>query len=482
MTEQEKIEDAQNKIEKEKIVSSSKSIFKSIWNLLKSQLNIVDNARPNETIEGIIKDIQFKGYNLWILIFSIFICSIGLNVNSTPVVIGAMLISPLMGPIMGIGLSVGINDLDTLKKALKNLAIAAGVAIIASAVYFVSTPLSDASSELLARTRPTLLDVFIAFFGGLTGILAGSRKEKNNVIPGVAIATALMPPLCTAGYGIATLQLSYFLGAFYLFLINAFFISLATILVVRFLKYPLKKFVDEETERKAKRIFGFTSLVIVVPSILIFISVVREAIFMRRATSFVIENVSYEGSEIVKQEILFDDDVKGNVISIFFIGEIVPEKVIGNWTKIMENYGLSETKLRIVQGKDNSGTMEAEVGKLVNVYTRSQETIIDKENTINQLTERLNTIESKLLPSSLVEEMKVQYTDLAKVNTGQLIYTDFETLKIYTLDVFQTYWSPSTTQESRAIQDQKLRGWLKLRLNRDTIFYESFILPQKLTE
>ncbi|GAB5556681.1 MAG: TIGR00341 family protein [Schleiferiaceae bacterium] len=468
--------------DKEQVVASSKNLFKSLWNILKDQMNIVDNARPTETIEGIQKDIQFKGYNLWILIFSIFICSIGLNVNSTPVVIGAMLISPLMGPIMGMGLAVGINDLDTLRKALKNLGIAAFVAILTSSLYFVSTPLSEASSELLARTRPTLLDVFVAFFGGLTGVLAGSRKEKNNVIPGVAIATALMPPLCTAGYGIATLQLEYFLGAFYLFLINAFFISLATILVVRVLKFPVKSFVDEATERKAKRIFGFTSIIVIVPSVLIFISVVQETIYTRRAATFITDNIYYEGSEIVKQEVEYDHEEHGNRISLFFIGETIPDKQIASWTRALKVYSLENTTLRIVQGKDNDDERQAEVGRLVDVYTQSQETIIDKENIIQNLNNKLNYIESKLLPPKLMDEIKIQYDELSQINVGQLVYLDYETKKSDTLAVFETVWKNGTPPETQTNLDYKLERWLMTRLNRDTIAYSSMIDPRTAEE
>lgn len=472
----------ENSSDKEQVVASSRNLFKSLWNLLKDQLNIVDNARPAETIEGIQKDILFKGYNLWILIFSIFICSIGLNVNSTPVVIGAMLISPLMGPIMGMGLAVGINDLDTLRKALKNLGIAAFVAILTSTLYFVSTPLSEASSELLARTRPTLLDVFVAFFGGLTGVLAGSRKEKNNVIPGVAIATALMPPLCTAGYGIATLQLEYFLGAFYLFLINAFFISLATILVIRILKFPVKSFVDKATERKAKRIFGFTSVIIIVPSVLIFISVVQETIYMRRANTFIADNIYYEGSEIVKQEVEFDHEEHGNRISLFFIGETIPEKQIASWTRALSVYSIENTTLRIIQGENDDEERQAEVGRLVDVYTQSQETIIDKENIIQNLNNKLNYIESKLLPPKLMEEIKIQYDELSQINVGQLVYLDYQTQKSDTLAVFETVWKNGTPPETQTTLDYKLERWLLTRLNRDTIAYSSMIDPRTAEE
>ncbi|MFW9613757.1 MAG: TIGR00341 family protein, partial [Macellibacteroides fermentans] len=215
-----------------------------------------DKEDELETIDTISKGIEFKGTNLWVLIFATFIASLGLNTNSTAVIIGAMLISPLMGPIMGFGVGLGISDFDMIKRSFRNFATATIFSVITSSIYFMISPISEAQSELLARTQPTVYDVLIAFFGGLAGIIASSTKSKGNVIPGVAIATALMPPLCTAGYGIATGNLYYFFGAFYLFFINTVFISVATYLVVRVLKYPKKVFLDKAREKTVHRYVG----------------------------------------------------------------------------------------------------------------------------------------------------------------------------------------------------------------------------------
>jgi len=197
-----------------------------------------DQADPADIDRSIRDGVVFKGTNLWVLMMAILIASIGLNVNSTAVIIGAMLISPLMGPIMGIGYGAGIYDFDLIKRGLKNLGIAAFISLLTSTLYFLASPLSEAQSELLARTTPTIWDVLIALFGGLAGIIATTRKEKTIVIPGVAIATALMPPLCTAGYGIATGSAHYFFGAFYLFFINCVFIAFSTLLVVASMRLP----------------------------------------------------------------------------------------------------------------------------------------------------------------------------------------------------------------------------------------------------
>ena len=180
------------------------------------------------TVEYIRNGVEFKGTNLWILIFATVIASLGLNVNSTAVIIGAMLITPLMGPIMGIGLSIGLNDFELMKRSLKSYAVTTLFSVVTATLYFLFTPLDEVQSELLARTSPTIYDVLIALMGGLAGIVALATKEKGNVIPGVAIATALMPPLCTAGFGLATGNLLYFLGAFFLYFIDSVFISLAT--------------------------------------------------------------------------------------------------------------------------------------------------------------------------------------------------------------------------------------------------------------
>lgn len=194
-----------------------------------------------EVIKNIESGVVFRGTNLWVLIFAIFVASLGLNVNSTAVIIGAMLISPLMGPIIGMGLGLGIHDLALLKKAALNYLFAVVVSLLTSTVFFLLSPIDEAHSEILSRTSPNIYDVLIAFFGGMAGIIALSSRLKGNVIPGVAIATALMPPLCTAGYGLATWRLNFFFGAFYLFIINTVFIALATLITLKFLNFPYKE-------------------------------------------------------------------------------------------------------------------------------------------------------------------------------------------------------------------------------------------------
>ena len=264
-----------------------KEIIKAIKNFVSDRFNLNEHKDDeNLIIENINRGAEFKGTNLWALIFAILIASIGLNVNSTAVIIGAMLVSPLMGPIMGIGLGIGILDLSLVKRGVKNLLIAAIISVVTSALYFFISPLHEARSELLARTTPSTWDVLIAFFGGLAGIVAGTRKYKGTVIPGVAIATALMPPLCTAGFGLATKHPMYFFGAIYLFFINSLFICLATFLIVKYLKFQKHQFSDKRLQTRVTRIIIIIVTATVLPSIYLAYRIVEKSFFETNARQF----------------------------------------------------------------------------------------------------------------------------------------------------------------------------------------------------
>ena len=260
-----------------------------------------DKAQRDEVVASVSKGVEFRGVNLWVLIFATMIASLGLNVNSAAVIIGAMLISPIMGPIMGVGLALGINDFELLKKSLRNLALMFIVAIITSTVYFFISPLSSNSSELLARTVPTTYDVLIALFGGLAGIVAQTRQDRTStVIPGVAIATALIPPLCTAGFGLATGQFRFFIGAFYLFFINSVFIALATYAMVRFLQYEKKVFIDKVRERTVKRLMMVITLVTFIPSVVIGFHMVRVSLFEAVADKYVSQVFNFPHTRVIE--------------------------------------------------------------------------------------------------------------------------------------------------------------------------------------
>ena len=272
---------------------------------------------------SIEKDIVFKGTNLWILVFAIIMASVGLNMNSTAVVIGAMLISPLMGPINGMGYSIATFNFPLFKRSLKNFGFAVGASLIASAAYFAISPVSTAHSELLARTSPTIYDVLIAFFGGLAGIITISSKMKGNVIPGVAIATALMPPLCTAGYGLATGQINYFLGAFYLFTINSVFIALSSVAVSQILKFPITTIVDPDQRKKVNRWLSAVILITIIPSIYFGYGLVKKEQFVEDASKFISSVSALEGDFLMKHDV---DPAKESISLVYVGGDMSPKK------------------------------------------------------------------------------------------------------------------------------------------------------------
>ncbi|RZL14677.1 MAG: DUF389 domain-containing protein [Pedobacter sp.] len=289
-----------------------------------------------KTLQNVRNNISFAGANLWILACAILIASVGLNVNSTAVIIGAMLISPLMGPIVGSGFALGTFDFDLLKKALKNLLIATIASLFVSTIYFYLSPFKDVQSELLARTSPNIYDILIAFFGGLVGVIAVTRVEKGNPIPGVAIATALMPPLCTAGYGIATGQFSFFLGAFFLYCINLVFICIATYVIVKFLKYPPKKLVNIKQQRQVKYAITILTIVMLVPSTYFAYSLYKEQKYIQAINNFINDELITTGNTIVYKK----TDYKSKVLELAFLDHRFTPAEMKELNQKMKFYGL----------------------------------------------------------------------------------------------------------------------------------------------
>ena len=288
----------------EQPVNSNRNAF-AIKNFLKEYLDLrKDKDNELETVDSIRKGVEFKGANLWILIFAIFMASLGLNVNSTAVIIGAMLISPLMGPIMGVGLSVGLNDFELMKRSLKSFLITTLFSVTTATIFFLVSPVAEGQSELLARTSPTIYDVFIALMGGLAGVTALSTKEKGNVIPGVAIATALMPPLCTAGYGLATGNLIYFLGAFYLLFHQLRLSSVWLLFIgVRVMHFQRKEFVDKNREKKVRKYIVLIAIVTMCPAVYLTVGIIQDTFFESAANRFVNEQLAFENTQVLDKKI-----------------------------------------------------------------------------------------------------------------------------------------------------------------------------------
>lgn len=413
-----------------------------------------------ETIESIKKGVEFKGTNLWVLIFATFVASLGLNTNSTAVIIGAMLISPLMGPIMGFGLGLGISDFELIKRSFRNFLTATVFSVITSTLYFLISPISEAQSELLARTQPTVYDVLIAFFGGLAGIVASSTKSKGNVIPGVAIATALMPPLCTAGFGMASGNPYYFFGAFYLYFINSVFISLATYLVVRLLKYPKKVFLDKQREKTVTRYVGAIVLFTIVPSVYLSYNLIRRSYFQDRAHEFVVSELAFPNTQILNKSVT--DEKDNREVKVVLIGETVPDAMIDAARAKMPKYGLKDVRLVVEQGFGKEATDINELKSLLmkDLYKNSEEVLRAQSQQIDSLKQQLNQYRSySHLTEELMPEMKVLFPYVEEVSCSHtyLMHADVQQSDTVVLVYLKSKVRMNETERA------KFKQWLAAR-------------------
>ena len=333
-------------------------LAKALWQAFVGLLKRFFNAKPDRedeatVVAAISADVSFRGARLWVLVFAIFIASLGLNVNSTAVIIGAMLISPLMGPIIGMGLAVGINDFELLKRSVKNYLVATVISVITATAYFLLTPIDEAQSELLARTAPTLYDVLIALCGGAAGIVALATKDKGNVLPGVAIATALMPPLCTAGFGLATGNVIYFFGAFYLFFINTVFIALATYMGVRMLGFSQKSAGSARRQADVRRYIAAIVVVTMIPAALMTFRIVKQTLVKANAGRFVSEMLDNAGTRIVS----YDVDVDSLTLRVVAVGRELSDSAIAAADRRLGDYKLGRYALRVIQGTESDSVM-----------------------------------------------------------------------------------------------------------------------------
>ncbi|ALJ04828.1 hypothetical protein APS56_06695 [Pseudalgibacter alginicilyticus] len=459
---------------KEAIKKEAKGLLTSIKKFLSDLLDFRDDTDRDATIQAIKGDIPFKGATAWILVCSIFVASIGLNANSTAVVIGAMLISPLMGPILGVGLSIAINDIDTLKKSLINLATMIALSLLTAFLFFWLFPLSEDTSELLGRVKPDIRDVLIAFFGGLALIIARTKKGTiASVIFGVAIATALMPPLCTAGYGLAKGNMEYFLGAMYLFVINTIFIAMATFIVLKVLRFPMLKYVNSQKRLFVSRMAMLLAVVVMVPAIWTFLSVLKESNFDRDAKNFVERELAdLPHFEYLKKNTNYKYSGDGNSmieINTFGLDEI-PESTIGLLqSRIKEYSALGNTTLVINQNRsknlDNFRYME-ELRYRDSLVVLSQS---EKITYLEDKVQKLAKFERNYVPfEELAKEVKINYENIEQFSYSNVLQTNFS--KIDTLSVFSVKWIESSSTEKSKIADQaKLENWLKFKLNLDTL-------------
>ncbi|HHU26061.1 MAG TPA: DUF389 domain-containing protein [Bacteroidales bacterium] len=404
------------------------------------------------------KGIEFKGTNLWILMCAILVASVGLNMNSTAVIIGAMLISPLMGPINGMGYGIATYDMPLFRRAIKNFTFAVGVSLITSALYFFITPVSTAHSELLARTSPTIYDVLIAFFGGLAGILAISSKLKGNVIPGVAIATALMPPICTAGYGLATLQFNFVFGALYLFTINTVFIAVAALLVCQVLKFPIRSVIDPQKRKGVNRIISAVLLITTVPSIILGYNLVQQENFNEAANRY-IQSIS-----VLKSAYLLESnvDVNHRSIDLVYSGYGLSDEDMAKVKETALVFQLDTTKIGIISGTD------AEILKQSTSRYRTEAQ--ELENKLNATTAGLQVAKNQLdsvlnIPTKgefLLKEIRELYPQITACSYSEtIVYEDTTRSELLPMVIFK-----SSRAINRADRD-KISSWIETRLQNE---------------
>lgn len=460
---------------------NAKGLFSSMLSFFKEILDFRNETDKSATLNSIKNDISIKGPTAWILICSIFVASVGLNANSIPVVIGAMLISPLMGPILGFGLSIAINDLETLKKSVLNFSVMVVLSVFTAYLFFSFFPLREESSELLSRTNPDIRDVLIAFFGGLALIIAKTKKGTiSTVIYGVAIATALMPPLCTVGYGLAIGKFEFASGAMYLFMINTLYIVLATYLIIKLLRFPLIDYVNSKRRRLVSRLVTLTSILMLIPAFYTFIGILYKNKFNNSITQFLdfeLDGIDNKDYLIINSKIEYDID---NTIYVFPWKDKISEITFNSFgldpisidiinllkAKIKKYPHLSKTSINFNQQKTENDFKEQKrfLGEL---RRRDSLDLSNKTKEIELLTERLNNlekIESKnILYRTLIEDVKLNYDQIIDFNLQNLF--DINQTKENSKLLFYIKWSDSISENEIIKQEQKIKTWLGIKLS-----------------
>lgn len=421
----------------------------------------------SKVLEMVTANISFKGSNLWILACAILIASVGLNVNSAAVIIGAMLISPLMGPIVGAGFALGTYNFQLLKKSLKNLLIATVVSLFVSAFYFYVSPFKDIQSELLARTSPTIYDVLIAFFGGLVGVIAITRVEKGNPIPGVAIATALMPPLCTAGYGLATFNISFFFGAFYLYTINCFFICIATFLVIKYLNYPVSEAINPQNEKRIRFSIMVLILVLIIPSFYLAYNLFNEKKFTKTVEEFINTEFTARGVTVIYKKINYNTSPRK--VELAFLDKKLSKENIEMYNRLLQEKGIDNVALTFKQDEQD---IKSEIMKEIN---KQNSNLSEKDVIINDLKREL--AKYKVSEPGLVKEIGVLFPSLEQVSLGKVERNLTDTTS-------QVDWVLMYKDSVVPINSEKIRitNWLKARLQVDTVLVVNTYQPAVYTK
>ncbi len=456
------MEQESNDTDRERTAVLSESwIFLS--NFLKNLLDIRGDSSATDTISAVRNDISFKGHNAWILIFSIMVASVGLNANSTAVVIGAMLISPLLGPIIGMGLGTAINDGTMLRRSFVNLGVMVGLSLLTATLYFLISPVNVFTDELQARTYPTILDVLIAIFGGLALIVAKAKKGTiSNAIAGVAIATALMPPLCTAGYGIAIGDITVFGGAMYLFLINSVFIALATFIVCKLLRFPMAQYATKAKRKRVSRIATAVGLLVLAPSIYLFAQLIREQQFKTRVDAFVKTHIKYTGT---RSDVEWD--YKSKQLDVILMGATVPDYKKNEWTKLFQSAtGLDRKHIDFFQN-ENMRTENGDIDLMQKDLINSIKQNLSKEDQITQLQNELKKYkEMRRDIDNLSAEAALLFPEIETISYAAMVRKNLVSKKTDTTDSFKI--SFKTDDVAPAKKDEirtKMQAWLQYRVS-----------------
>ena len=466
---------------KEAVKKDAQGLFLSVKTFLVELLDFRSDTDREATMENIKNDIPMKGATAWILICSIFVASIGLNADSTAVVIGAMLISPLMGPILGMGMSIAINDIDTLKRSLINLATMIVLSLLTAYLFFAFFPLgTQETSELLGRTKPDIRDVLIAFFGGLGLIIARTKKGTiASVIFGVAIATALMPPLCTAGYGLALGNWTYFLGAMNLFTINTIFIALATFIVLKVLRFPMLKYANSKKRKRIAQLASLAAIVVMVYPTMTFIKVLKESGLQNDYEAFV-ETEVRGNPELWLQRGVPKYDEKN--ITLYFNGEIAEATIADLKNEIKKYENIGEFQLDIFGNKSRS------FDKISDAYDRAINELDEKNTIIYGLQKEVKDLQfvisemnekNKTFPfSTISKDAKIRFQDLNSFAYSKRLYSkDFS--HVDTLDIIDVTWRSTVSDSIRSTRNTELKDWIKTQVVSDSLIVEERIESEK---
>ena len=463
---------------KAEVQQEAKGFFKSLLRFISTLLSIRKDTDYRATIQAIQDDISFRGATAWVLICSIFLASIGLNANSTAVVIGAMLIAPLMGPVLGVGVSLAINDLATLRRSLVNFGVMVLLSVLTAFLFFALFPLREESSELLARVSPDIRDVLIAFFGGLALIIARTKKGTiASVIFGVAIATALMPPLCTVGYALANSNIPYALGALYLFSINAIFIALAAYLVVKILRFPMTVYANSKSRRRISRLATLLALLMAIPAGFTFVDVLQKSRFQVAAQLFLdIELQGIENADYLRQtaRIVFDDSQPKVIINNFGVAPLGPavERLLRE--RITTYESLENTVLIINQLEQETNRFDQE-RYLIELRKRDSLELIRKQAEIQALKIRIDELNYQSIPrisfDEIMTEMRVISPFTREVRYSQTFISDLDTID--TVTIFSVQWDSSLDSLAVISEEKRLRNWLAIQFPNRTFVFQS---------